>query len=63
MTATLDKPWYLTAAEREQVAARPTEHIWFWYRGHQCCKVCVNMRRADGLDPPCKGRPKVTFRL
>ena len=30
-------------------------HRWIDFHGRTCCATCGNVRRADGLNAPCKG--------
>lgn len=38
------------------------KHHWFKRFGLTCCKHCGIVRRADGLNKPCRGKVRVELR-
>lgn len=47
-----------------EVAERERYHRWFMYvpLGHECCRDCGVVRRADNQNGPCRGKVHVALR-
>ena len=47
------------------MADKKTLHIWFIpdFMKVECCKICGIVKRRDGKNKPCEGKPKVGPRI